>query len=102
MFYGIGKDISFANALLLGILLGAEHNGLAAVNPVDAVKSLVECFQLLVFVGTYVEEVLLDRTVWGNPHHDDPGFLVLEPLSEDGAESLVGCVNNGLRGARWC
>ena len=98
MFYGIGKDISFANAFLLGILLGTEHNGLAAVNPVDAVKGLVQGFQLLVFLWSYVEKVLLYGTVGGNSHYDDSCFLVLESLPVDGAECLVGCVDYGLCG----
>ena len=99
MFYGIGEDISFAYAFLLGILLGTEHDGLAAVNPVDTVKSLVKGFQLLIFLWSNVEEVLLYGTLGRNSHHYDPSLLVLEPLPVDGVECLVGCVDYGLRRA---
>ena len=63
MLDGIGKDVRLALAVLLGVLLRAEDDGLASMHTVDAVDHFVEPLHLLELLGSDVEEVLLDERV---------------------------------------
>ena len=56
---GISKDVGAALAVGLGVLLGAEDNGLGAMQAVDAVDDLVEAAHLLELLGIDVEELFL-------------------------------------------
>ena len=42
MFDGVGKDFGLSFAILLGVLLGTDNDGLRAVHAVDAVYHLIE------------------------------------------------------------
>ena len=73
----IGKDISFALATFPGVLLCAEHNGFAALHPVDAVNHFIQPFHLLKQFGIDVEQILLYRGISPDFHNDDSCLLVL-------------------------
>ena len=77
MLDGIGKDLCFAFAILTGVLLGAEDNGLGAVQLVDAVDNSIQALHLLKLFGVKVKQVGLYRAVRSYSHDDDSRFLVV-------------------------
>ena len=83
---GIGEDVGFAFAILLGVLLAADDDGLGAVAFVDAVYHLVELPELLDVFGIEVEEILLQRAVGCDAEDDDASPLVEVALSTIWAE----------------
>ena len=56
MLDGISEDVGTALAVGLCVLLGAENNGLGAMQAVDAVDDLVEAAHLLELIGIDVEK----------------------------------------------
>ena len=59
MLDGIGEYFCLALAVLLGVLLGANDDGLGAIASVNPVKHFVQTLHLLYLFGVDVEEVLL-------------------------------------------
>ena len=80
---GIGKDISLTLAILLGVLLGTENDGLASMQSVNPVYHLVKPLHLLELFSVDVEEVLLDWRIGPDAHDDDSCLLVLVALTID-------------------
>ena len=99
LFHGVGEDIGLALPARLGVLLGADDDGLRAVAFVEAVDHLVEPAQLLNLLGIHIEEVLLDGAVGSDAHDNHPTPLVLHPLNEDPIQHLACRLNNGDGGA---
>ena len=90
----VGKDVGAALAVGLGVLLGAEDNGLGAMQAVDAVDDLVEAAHLLELLGIDVEKVLLDGAVRADTHDNDSSLLILVALTKDLPEHPVGCLDD--------
>lgn len=99
LFHGVGEDIGLAPAARLGVLLGADDDGLRAVAFVETVDHLVESAQLLDLLGIHIEEVLLDGAVGSNAHDNHPTPLVLSPLNEYPVQHLACRLHNGDGGA---
>ena len=55
MLDGIGKDISLSLAVFPGVLLTAKHDGLSAIDFVDAVDDCIQTLHLLELLGIEVE-----------------------------------------------
>ena len=91
---GISEDVGTALAVGLGVLLGAENNGLGAMQAIDAVDDLVEAAHLLELLGIDVEKVLLDGAVRTNAHDNDACLLILVALTIDLPEHPVGCLDD--------
>ena len=100
MLDGISKYLRLALAVFLGILLRAKNDGLASVHAVNSVYHLVQTLHLLELLGIDVEEILLDRGVCPDAHHDDTSLLVLIPLTIDLLQYLISCLDNGDGGTR--
>ena len=98
MFDGVGEDLSAAFAVGTGVLLGADDDGLRAVEFIDVVDHFVKSLHLFDLFGGDVEEVLLDGAVGTDTHHYDTCPLILHPLNEDPIQHLGGCLDDGDRG----
>ena len=101
MLDGVGKDIGFAFAILLGVLLAADDDGLGAVAFVDAVYHLVELPELLDVFGIEVEEILLQRAVGGDAEDDDASPLVEVALVVDAFQHLLRRLHDVDGGTAW-
>ena len=75
MFSGISKGISFSLTTFICILLTAKNDELSTINFVKMVNDGIQSAQFLNLFGSYVEEVLLDGSVWCNPMTITPAFL---------------------------
>ena len=95
MLNGIGKDIGLTLTILFGVLLRAKYDGLASVHAVNPVYHLIETFHLLELFGIDIEQILLNRGVCSDAHHDDTGLLVLIPLTIDLLQHLMRRLDNG-------
>ena len=98
---GVGEDISFAFAVLLGVLLGADDESFGAVAFVDAVYHLVELPELLDVFGIEVEEILLQRAVGGDAEDDDASPLVEVALVVDAFQHLLRRLHDVDGGTAW-
>ena len=92
---GIGKDIGLAFTVGLGVLLGADHDGLGAVTLVDEVHGGIEFLQFPDLPGIDIEEILLQGTARRDAIDDDSRALVLQPLDEEPVEQFGGCLHDG-------
>ena len=92
---GIGKDIGLAFTVGLGVLLGADHDGLGAVALVEEVDGGIEFLQLPDLSGIDIEEILLQGTARRDAIDDDSGALVLQALDEETVEQFGGCLHDG-------
>ena len=97
MFDGISKNLCLSFTVLLGVLLGADDDGLRAVEFVDAVDNFVKSFHLAGLLSGDIEEVLLDGAVGTDTHHDDTSPLILHTLNEYPIQHLSCCLNDGDR-----
>ena len=97
MFDGVGEDLSAAFAVGTGVLLGADDDGLRAVEFIDVVDHFVKSLHLFDLFGGDVEEVLLDGAVGTDTHHNDTSPLILYALNENPIQHLTGCLNDGDR-----
>ena len=95
MLDGISKYLRLALAVFLGILLRAKNDGLASVHAVNSVYHLVQTLHLLELLSIDVEEILLNRGVCSDTHHDDTSLLVLIALTIDLLQHLVSRLDNG-------
>ena len=95
MLDGISKYLRFAFTILLCILLRAKNDGLASVHAVNSVYHLVQTLHLLELLGIDIEEILLNRGVCSDTHHDDTSLLVLIALTIDLLQYLISCLDNG-------
>ena len=57
MLDGIGEDVGFTFAILLGILLGTDDDSFRAMHAIDAVYNLVQAPHLLNLLGIDVEQM---------------------------------------------
>ena len=89
MLDGIGKDVCFAFAIFLSILLGTDDNGLGAVHAVNAVDDLIEAPHLLDLLGIDVEQILLDGAVGINAHDNHEAALTMGIVLLVGVTSRV-------------
>ena len=101
MLDGVGKDIGFAFAILLGVLLAADDDGLGAVAFVDAVYHLVELPELLDVFGIEVKEILLQRAVGGDAEDDDTSPFVEVALVVDAFQHLLRRLHDVDGGTAW-
>ena len=83
MLDSIGKDISLTLAILLRVLPAAYHYRFRAIQFIDSVDDSIQAFVLLYLFCVDVEEVLLDRLLWRDTHHDDTSLLILVALPKD-------------------
>ena len=90
--------LPYAHVLLVGILLGAEDDGLGAVFAVDSVDGLVETFHLLVALCVVVDEVRLHTVVGTDAHDDDARTLVVVALTVDALDTPDGRLHDLLGG----
>ena len=99
MLDGIGEHLCLTLTILLGVLLGADHDGLTAITLVDTVYHLVQALHLLNLLRIDIEQVLLERATGRYAHHNHPTPLVLNPLDENLIQHLFCCLHNGDCGA---
>jgi hypothetical protein len=83
MLDGIGKDISPTLAILLRVLPAAYHYRFRTIQFIDSVDDSIQAFILLYLFCVDVEEVLLDRRLWRDTHHDDTCLLIWVALPKD-------------------
>ena len=95
MFDGVGEDLSAAFAVGTGVLLGADDDGLRAVEFIDVVDHFVKSLHLFDLFGGDVEEVLLDGAVGTDTHHYDTCPLILNALNKNPIQHLGGCLDDG-------
>ena len=95
MLDGISKYLRLALAVFLGILLRAKNDGLASVHAVNPVYHLVQTLHFLELLSIDIEEILLDRGVCPDAHHDDTSLLILITLAIDLLQHLMSRLDNG-------
>ena len=81
MLNDIGIDLGLSLSRLLGVLLRDKHNGLCAIDLVDAVDDCIQTTHFLKLFGIHVEQVLLNRTVGSYSHDEDTCFLIVIALA---------------------
>ena len=75
---GIGEAGGFAGSIFWAELLGADDDGLAAVDFVQFVESLVNTSHLLAVFGIEVKQVGLYALAAFHAHHYHSGAFILE------------------------